>query len=147
MGVPLVQCLKLFDLVVDNDAGDAAQLPCSVDSIGRTAWLITEAHIIRVLVVERNPLRLAGTFDVRESDLAVVTVDAGDNDSVATEVGFLLEGVSCGRGVLAVVGLSLDRCHFSSLDVQVVDIMPLHFERLLLLINFNGQPDVSRLPQ
>lgn len=46
----------------------------------------------RTLVVERNPLRLAGSFDVVECHCAVVAVDSSQDGSVGGEVLFLLDG-------------------------------------------------------
>ena len=147
MRIPLVQRLDLVRLAIDYDARDASQLPRSIDAIGRAPRLVAKPHIIRVLVVERHPLWFAGAVDAREGDFAVVAVDARDDDAVAGERGFLLEGIAGRCRVFAVVGFPFDGGDFAGFDVEVVDIVPFYFERLFLLVDGDGEPDVARLPE
>ena len=145
--VPLVQALDLLRLAVHNDTRDTAQSPCTANTVGSASGLVAEAHVVGVLVVEGDPLRLALALDAGEGDLAVVANNAGEDHLVTAKVGFLLEGAAGHSCVFAVVSLALDWLDLASLDVQVVDIVPLDLERLLGLVNFDWKPDVARLPK
>jgi hypothetical protein len=109
--------------------------------------LVAETHVIWILVVEGNPLGLAVAFDVGERNFAVVAVDAGYDYTVAAEGSFLVECVAGGCGILAVVGCAIDSCDFSGPDVEIVDVVPFQLDGLLLLVDFERQPDVARLPE
>ena len=91
MRISQVQRLHAPYIAIDDNAGDAAQLPSTADAVGRAAGLVAETHVIGILVVERDPLLLAGALDVGESDGRVVAVDACEDDACGGEGGFLFE--------------------------------------------------------
>lgn len=92
MRVALVQALGVCAVAVDPDARDAAQLPRAADAVGRAAGLVAEAHVVGVLVVEGDPLRLAGAGDVGKGRGGGVAVDAGEDGAGWGEACFLVEG-------------------------------------------------------
>lgn len=147
MCIPLVQRLNLLRFVVNDNARDAAKLPSSVDTIRRATGLVAKAHIVSVLVVERDPLGFACAFDVREGDFAVVAVDAGYDDAVAAEIGFLVVRVAGGGGVFTIVGGAVDSGDFSGLDIEIPNVVPLEFDGLFLFVDLKWQPDVSAFPE
>ena len=147
MRIPLVQRLQLLRLVVHNDARDAAKLPRSVDTIGCATGLVAKAHVIRVLIVEGDPLGFACAFDVGEGDLAVVAVDAGYDDAVAAKSGFLVVRFAGGGGVFTIVSCAVDSSDFSRLDIEIPNVVPLEFDGLFLFVDFKWQPDVSAFPE
>jgi hypothetical protein len=52
MRIPLKQRLDLFGIPIDDHARNASQLPRPADAFRRAAQSASEAHVIRVLIVE-----------------------------------------------------------------------------------------------
>lgn len=99
------------------------------------------------LIVERHPLWLAGALDARESDGAVVSINAGADQPAAGKVGLLVESVASSECVLGIVFLTFYGRPLARLDVQVVHVVPVNAEILLRVVNVQWQPDVSALPE
>lgn len=148
VAVSLEQRLNLLHVAVHHNRSHATQLPFPADAIGRAAGLVAETHVVRVLVVKRHPLRLAGALDPGKGNGTVVAVDARHDGAAAGKGGFLPEGcTSGGGGVVGVVGRAFNGSDDARLNVEVVDVVPFHVERLLFVVDDEGQPDVAALPE
>lgn len=91
MRIPLKHRLYILLVAIHNHTSDTSQLPSATDSIRRSTGLVAKAHVIRVLVVEGNPLRFARALNAREGHGAVDTVNSGEEYAGVTEGGFLFE--------------------------------------------------------
>lgn len=141
--VPLVQRLQLLRLVIDNDTRNTTQLPSAIDAIRSATRLIAEAHVVRVLIVERDPLGFATALNVVECNFAVVAIDTCDNDFIACETGFLMPCFTSRCSILVVVGSSFYGRDFTSFYIEIVDIVPYKLKRLFVLVDLKWKPDIS----